>query len=509
MRVLLLSFLSLLAFTPGQAQDCDGTDYTVLTGGFYYIPAALTITAGETIAFVNEGGTHDVNGQYSTLGDNWDNPETFYLSAVEGAVEGVCIGQITLTIPGTYQYDCSIYGHAGQGMVGTITVMAVVVAGCTDMAACNYNAEANEDDASCTYVDGVCDTCVEGMVVDNDSDDDGVCNGDEVLGCTDGLACNFDSTATDAADCIYFDTDLFLLSENDFINTFDTSGWCNGYSTWNSLPVPMGQDSANAPLTLTLFPEVEEYLTANGFVDLVLDLSTVQISVCGTTMNYDSEVIGLVNSEWDGMGFINPLYGAYLVPESSLPIGCPDPDACNFDPCSHPFMDDDCEYIMSSEIMGDTALVAGGTYTFTYSSLSGNAVTWESDCTEMITVSGDSATFMAADQDCSICATETNAAGCENTVCQLLSVTISSVVEHAATWALYPNPAQNFVQIDWTETASTLVIIDGQGRTVQTAQVTPGKNVIPLNDLPSGAYFIGPQGSMKGGSNWTRLQVIR
>ena len=49
----------------------------------------------------------------------------------------------------------------------------VVVSGCTDSTACNYNAEATEDDSSCEYT-----SCV-------------------VSGCTDELACNYDAAATE------------------------------------------------------------------------------------------------------------------------------------------------------------------------------------------------------------------------------------------------------------------------------------------------------------------------
>ena len=70
------------------------------------------------------------------------------------------------------------------------------VTGCTDPTACNYDSTptTDTDNTLCTYVDGVCETCVNGLIVDNDSDDDGVCDADEVTGCTDPTACNYDST---------------------------------------------------------------------------------------------------------------------------------------------------------------------------------------------------------------------------------------------------------------------------------------------------------------------------
>ena len=65
--------------------------------------------------------------------------------------------------------------------------------GCTDLSACNYDALAASDDGSCVYpetgysCDGSCD----------DSDQDGVCDLEEVLGCVWSGACNYDALATE------------------------------------------------------------------------------------------------------------------------------------------------------------------------------------------------------------------------------------------------------------------------------------------------------------------------
>ena len=82
------------------------------------------------------------------------------------------------------------------------------VPGCTDATACNYNSAATLNNGSCTYATG-CDTCSgatdgTGTVVDGDADNDGVCDNNEVAGCQDNTACNYNSEATDAgAACIY------------------------------------------------------------------------------------------------------------------------------------------------------------------------------------------------------------------------------------------------------------------------------------------------------------------
>ncbi|MDG2310877.1 MAG: hypothetical protein P8L64_00655, partial [Flavobacteriales bacterium] len=56
------------------------------------------------------------------------------------------------------------------------------VPGCTDMAACNYNMMATDDDGSCDFAD---------------ADGDGICDSSEIPGCTDMTACNYDPNATD------------------------------------------------------------------------------------------------------------------------------------------------------------------------------------------------------------------------------------------------------------------------------------------------------------------------
>jgi hypothetical protein len=94
-------------------------------------------------------------------------------------------------------------------------------AGCTDNAACNYDDTATIDDGSCTYTDGICETCVDGEIVDNDADDDGICDADETAGCTDPAACNAGVfTDTDNSLCLYPE------DVNDGATNLDCDGNC-------------------------------------------------------------------------------------------------------------------------------------------------------------------------------------------------------------------------------------------------------------------------------------------
>ena len=76
------------------------------------------------------------------------------------------------------------------------------VVGCQIPGACNYSALAT--DAGACLIPAGCDTCDQGNLVDNDSDDDGVCDANEVLGCTDSAATNYSATATEEdGSCTY------------------------------------------------------------------------------------------------------------------------------------------------------------------------------------------------------------------------------------------------------------------------------------------------------------------
>lgn len=96
------------------------------------------------------------------------------------------------------------YWTSGSFMVRLNLDPAAACLGCVDPAACNYDPSACGDDGSCLYAYG-CDFCAGGGVVDGDTDNDGVCNVDEVPGCTDPGAWNYDPNATDPLwnSCIY------------------------------------------------------------------------------------------------------------------------------------------------------------------------------------------------------------------------------------------------------------------------------------------------------------------
>jgi plastocyanin len=139
----------------GQDQICPGATIEISAEGMSFSPDAAIVNVGWTVGWVNYGGNHDVNGVTSSITQlPFDNPEEFYLPTVEVDTVPVCLGTHTFTIPGVYYYDCTTYGHAGSGMVGSITVH---LPGCMDSLACNYDDAATEDNESCLFIGDACD----------------------------------------------------------------------------------------------------------------------------------------------------------------------------------------------------------------------------------------------------------------------------------------------------------------------------------------------------------------
>ena len=246
--------------------------HTVSSGNFYYTPTTLNLNTGDTVVWLNNGGFHNVNFVNSSItGLPYGNPESFITAPTTGPV----LATHVFNISGSYTYDCSVGSHAINGMVGYLNVTnnttftSVVVEtfgdinvdgsgtaweymdswaykdtsgsvtfsgnnwifggvnctdgstttytsscpyplcpslgtpGCTDPLACNYDSLATVDDGSCYAVLG----CTDPLALNYDSIaciDDGSCVYCS-YGCTDPLAFNYDSLATcDDGSCIPF-----------------------------------------------------------------------------------------------------------------------------------------------------------------------------------------------------------------------------------------------------------------------------------------------------------------
>tara|TARA_B100002019_G_scaffold293230_1_gene319512 strand:+ start:67 stop:3024 length:2958 start_codon:yes stop_codon:yes gene_type:complete len=111
-----------------------------------------------------------------------------------------CTGQIVngCTDSGATNYDSTANVDDGSCIYG--------IPGCIDPDACNYSQDATQDDGSCDYPDPPCRVCNQDppltdgtgyVVVSPDTDGDGICDAEEIPGCTDPDALNYDPAATD------------------------------------------------------------------------------------------------------------------------------------------------------------------------------------------------------------------------------------------------------------------------------------------------------------------------
>ena len=150
--------------------------------------------------------------------------------------------------PGYYNYNTNFAIFDPAGYINTYAdqqaeICVPFVYGCIDDTACNYDTDANANDVSdpCLFIDGICETCSgetdgTGTLVDNDSDDDGVCDADEIVGCTDNnpggdgtpIACNYDPAATDTDNslCTY-PSETYLDCDGNCNNDTDEDGVCD------------------------------------------------------------------------------------------------------------------------------------------------------------------------------------------------------------------------------------------------------------------------------------------
>ena len=169
-------------------------DTSVDVGGFQFDVTGLTIesTSGgdlsDAAGFTVSAGTNTVLG-FSFSGGTIPAGSSGSLASLTFTATGdnACLETVTVSDPA---------GIAIEVSVGECVLLSEPVLGCTDVTACNYDADANEDDGSCTYAEENFD-CDGNCLVDVDCE--GVCGGMAMEDCEG--TCNGTAVEDDCGVC--------------------------------------------------------------------------------------------------------------------------------------------------------------------------------------------------------------------------------------------------------------------------------------------------------------------
>ena len=105
------------------------SSHTVIVGpGMTFNPSELTISQGDMVTWISEGGSHDVNFNINSItGESFGNPQEIASASLPFQSLAGEMGSITFNDFGTFNYDCSVGSHAAMGMVGQITVSESII----------------------------------------------------------------------------------------------------------------------------------------------------------------------------------------------------------------------------------------------------------------------------------------------------------------------------------------------------------------------------------------------
>ena len=466
---------------PGE--PCDDNNDATLEDAYNADCVCAGLTLGCTLADAcNFDPTAGIdNGTCVLPGDNCDDNDPFTSDDVYG-LDCVCAGQLPSDIEGCTAAEacnynpeatiddgsCELPGYpcddADENTINDVLsndcVCAGQLVGCTDVLACNYNADATAEDGSCIFPGDTCDD--NDLTTDNDIvGADCVCEGVDnglIAGCMDMTACNYDMNATvDNSSCFAVgdacdDGDIFTA--NDMVNADCV---CEGEA-----------------------------------IEIIEGCTAVEACNYNATANFDDgscELPGYPcddndpNTEGDILGIDCVCAG--------MIVGCTDATACNYNPlagfddfsCEFPgnpcddgnpetlndFLDNDCNCI------GQIIQTLG--------------------CTDMDACNYD----MSANTDDGSCffvgdACDDGNANTSNDVynanCQCEGVV--SVEEMSVSYSVYPNPTNGIITIAQQEGAAIQLIevVDITGKRVASFNPNASMTTIDFSAFAQGLYTL-------------------
>ena len=165
-----LNSVDIYAQTPFivEIEILDANDTQVYSETFNLIEGINTLSLNYNLV---EGSNYKIGVVGDNLGLYRNNNVDSSIFPIN-ILDYVSITANTTSNPQSYYY----YFYNWQ-----LAVACEDVTGCMDSLACNFSEFATVDDFSCEYIDGICESCEDGIIIDNDEDNDGICDEDEII----------------------------------------------------------------------------------------------------------------------------------------------------------------------------------------------------------------------------------------------------------------------------------------------------------------------------------------
>ncbi|HHZ96670.1 MAG TPA: T9SS type A sorting domain-containing protein [Flavobacteriales bacterium] len=369
--------------------------------------------------------------------------------------------------------------------------------GCMDMTACNYDATATFDPGTiCIYAVEFLD-CAGNCL--NDSDADGVCDELEIVGCTDMTACNYDDTATDTDDTLCVYAVVNYDCDGNCINDTDGDGVCdeNEISGCTDMTACNYDDTATEEDDTCDFScyGCTDAAATNYDMDATMDDASccylvIDVAVTNAVC-YDGE--GMINATVTGatetvtytLGEMSNETGEFVVAAGTYTVTATDSNANLCSSSMEVTVMSGVEMTITASATDETAAEAGvgtatatggdGVYTFVWTNADGNEVGADALTAGEYTV------------------TVTDGLGCTASTTVTVILNGIEIVEPLA-FGMFPNPSTGSVTIQVASVVEDvrMQVLDATGRLVYTqeAVVLQGATIFNFSGIATGTYTI-------------------
>lgn len=460
------------------------------------------------IAFGAQSGTvvgyENMDGSQTSMvmtiwGDDYQTPE------IDGAlnsenivfqalVDGVIYDLIPNTIVNYLNNDIVIIDDFDYSFLCGISST-----GCTDEQACNYSSFVSEDDGSCVYAEDYYD-CDNNCLID--SDGDGVCDENEVPGCGDPYATNYDSNATELDNCIYTTCDENIAFSASNFNNYTASISINPTTIPDFILNGGGyigaftQDNQNnyACIGMTSLPVTAFLISGDNPNTAMIEGAVENEQILFFALSYTGHLFELESNEsfyYANASASEISQGAFNFAclQQQPMAGCTDANACNYTPAAT-IDNGSCTYVdfnltydnVNNTITSDIDETIESIYFYNWY-LDGVPVLSDGDNTYTPNQNGIYSLEIGID------VVNPNI----NDLCvgtQSIEITGLSIKELNKIISIYPNPSNNLLTI--TNTSGEILhlsIYSVIGNLMREESLNNIENIISVKEFAEGMYF--------------------